>query len=338
MNVSIHTLRRIGPALAVLLGIVALLGLFASASLGASNTMDWKLKFRPAVAVTGDRVMLGDVAEPVGSIDPEIWRILASTPLWPFPGREGQITLPRQKILEDLDRLFPGAQANFSVPGQLVLRKGGGKPVAENTVDRLIVDYLTANLTGQDGEIEVKDIALPGQLFIDEELEKLTVESTGTLVPGRVNLRLTVSSPEGRVLRQHAVSAQVNLWRVVPVASRPINVKEGTIGPEKISWERRNLALVRGTPWNFQGDPTPVRARYSLNPGMPLTSETVELMPAIQKGDKVTCLWKGRAISLSMPVTALSDGAKGAQITVRNMQSGKELAAVVQDAQTVVVR
>lgn len=334
MRAPEQSIRRLGLLLAAAAGLVALL---ATGSLGA-DYMDWKLKFHSAAAVTADRVMLGDVAEPVGKIDPETWRILAATPLWPFPGREGQLTLPRQKILDDLDRLFPGARENFLVPGQLVLRKGGGQPLAENEVDRLIVDFLTANLTGQDGEIEVKELTLPGQLFIDKELERLAVEATGPLNAGRVNLRLTVSSLEGRTLRQYAVNAMVNVWKVVPVASRPLNVKDGTVGPEKIAWERRNLAFVRGTPWDFQADPTPVRVRYSLNQGTPLTSESVEPMPAVLKGDKITCLWRGRSISLSMPVTAMADGAKGAQITVRNMQSGKELAAVVQDAQTVVVR
>jgi len=334
MRVPANPARGLGYALAA---AVALLALMASSSLGA-DYMDWKLKFHSAAAVTGERVMLGDVAEPVGKIDPETWRILASTPLWPFPGREGQLTLPRQRILDDLDRLFPGARENFHVPGQLVLRKGGGKPVAENEVDRLIVDFLTANLTGQDGEIEVKELALPGQIFVDQELERLSVDSSGPMNPGRVSLRLTVASPEGRTLRQYAVSAFVNVWKVVPVASRPLNVKEGSIGRDKIAWERRNLAFVRGTPWDFQGDPTPVRARFSLNQGTPLTNESVEPTPAILKGDKITCLWRGKGVSLSMPVTAMVDGAKGSQITVRNMQSGKELAAVVQDAQTVVVR
>ncbi|WP_169725328.1 flagellar basal body P-ring formation chaperone FlgA [Fundidesulfovibrio putealis] len=334
MSQSALPIRRVGYILAAVCAMVAFLA--ASSSFGA-GVMDWKLKIAPAAAITGERVMLGEIAEPVGQIDAETWRILASTPLWSFPGREGQLTFTRKKILDDLDRLFPGAEQNFAVPEQVVLKKGGGKPVTVSEVDRMIVDYLTANMTGLDGELEVKEITLPGQLFIDKDLERLSVEGVGAMTPGRVNLRLTVTALDGRVLRQIAANAFVNVWKVIPVAGRPLNLKEGVLTPEKITYERRNLALVRGVPWEPK-DPTPVRVKSSLNQGTPLTSETVEPMPAILKGTQVYCLWRGPSIQLVMPVTAMTDGAKGSQITVRNVQSGRELAAVVQDAKTVVAR
>ena len=61
-------------------------------------------------------------------------------------------------------------------------------------------------------------------------------------------------------------------------------------------------------------------------------------MPDILKGAQVTCLWNGRNVHLAMPVTAITEGAKGGTITVRNVQSGRELAAMVQDSKTVVAR
>ena len=319
------------------LAACALLALFAAGSSFGAGTMDWKLKIAPAAAITGDRVLLGDIAEPIGQIDPETWRILAATPLWPFPGQEGQITLSSKKILDDLDKLFPNSEGNFHVPAQVVLKKGGGKPVAATEVDRMVVDYLTANMTGQDGELEVKEISLPNQLFIDNDLERLTVESVGNLVPGRVNLRLTVSNLDGKVLRQIAANAFVNMWKVIPVAARPLNLREGAISSDKVTFERRNLAYVRGVPWDSK-DPMPMRVKGSINQGTPLTTETVEPMPAILKGDQINCFWHGTNVQLVMPVTAMADGAKGGTITVRNVQSGKELAAVVQDSKTVLAK
>jgi flagella basal body P-ring formation protein FlgA len=326
--------RRVGYFLA---GFCALLAFLAASSSFGAGVMDWKVKIAPAAAVSGDRVTLGEIAQPVGQMDPETWRILAATPLWPFPGREGQITLSKKKVLDDLDRLFPNAENNFHVPDQVVLKKGGGKPVAVSDVERMIVDFLTTNMTGQDGEIEVKEISLPGQLFVDEELERVSVEGVGNMVPGRVNLRLTISNLDGKVLRQIAANAFVNIWKVIPVASRPLNMREGSLGADKVTFERRNLAYVKGTPWN-SSDPTPMRVKGSINQGTPLTSETLEPMPAILRGEQVTCLWNGKSIHLVMPVTAVTDGAKGGQITVRNVQSGRELAAVVQDSKTVLAK
>lgn len=335
MSANATFIRRSGLLLALAAASLALALAGAQRTFGAS--MEWRVKIAPAAAVSGERVMLGEIAEPIGQMDQETWRILASTPLWPFPGREGQLTLTRRKVLDDLDRLFPNAEANFAVPEQVVLRKGGGKPVAVSAVDRMIVDYLTTNLTGTDGEIEVKEINLPGQLFIDPDLERLSVEGVGEMAPGRVNLRLTVSTPEGRALRQIAANAFVNVWKVIPVAAKPLNRRSGAIGPDDVAWERRNLALTRGAVWDSK-DPVAMRVKASLNQGTPLTYELLEPMPVIQKGEQVNCLWRGKSIQLVMPVTAVTDGAKGATITVRNMQSGRELAAVVQDSKTVVAR
>lgn len=335
MNISPSlTLRRfvsfVSAASAAFLLVVAV-------SAQGRDPMAWKLRIAPAAAVSGERVLLGEIAEPVGEIAPETWRILATTPLWSFPGREGQMTLTRAKILDDLDTLFPNAASNFTVPEQVVLKKGGGKPVATNEVNKMIVDYLTANMTGVDGELEVKEIVLPTQLFLDPETEKLTVETVGTLAPGRVNLRLTIASPEGRTIRQISGNAFVNLWKVIPVAGRPLNMRDGALTTESVTFERRNLAFVRGLPWDPK-NPQPMRAKTSLNQGTPLTSETVEPMPAITKGEQITCLWRGSHIQLTMPVTAVTDGAKGGQITVRNVQGGKEIAAIVQDNKTVLAR
>jgi len=326
--------RRIGRMLAALL---AALTLFAACPGFGADPMPWKVRIAPASAITGDRVMLGDIAEPVGQIDPDTWRILASTPLWPFPGREGQLTLTRKRVLDDLDVLFPRSSGNFSVPEQVVLKKGGGLPVAGNDVNKMIVDFLTENMTGVDGELEVKEISLPGQLFIDPDNERLSVEAVGQLQPGRVNLRLTVSDPGGKPIRQIAGNAFVNLWKVIPVTARPLNMRDGIVTNEMVAYERRNLAYVKGLPWDAK-NPLAMRAKTSLNQGIPLTMDNLEPMPAILKGEQVTCLWNGKSIHLSMPVTAVTEGAKGCQITVRNVQSGRELAAVVQDSKTVVAK
>ncbi|WP_243312838.1 flagellar basal body P-ring formation chaperone FlgA [Fundidesulfovibrio agrisoli] len=326
--------RHRARALAVMAAVLALL---AAATVFGADPMAWKVRIAPAAAIGGERVMLGDIAEPVGQIDPDTWRILSSTPLWPFPGREGQLTLTRKRILEDLDVLFPRSAGNFIVPEQVVLKKGGGVPVAGNDVTKMIVDYLTENMTGVEGELEVKEISLPGQLFIDPDTEKLSVESVGQMTPGRVNLRLTVSDMQGKPIRQIAASAFVNLWKVIPVAARPLNMRDGVVAGEMVTYERRNLAYIKGLPWDAK-NPTPMRAKTSLNQGVPLTMDNLEPMPAILKGEQVTCLWNGRSIHLAMPVTAVTEGAKGCQITVRNVQSGRELAAWVQDSKTVVAR
>lgn len=330
MSQSTHPPRRFRAALSVVAAVALLLA--AGSSFGA-DPYPWKLQLASAASIAGDRVMLGEIAQPVGDIDPETWKILAATPLWPFPGREGQITLTRAKVQDDLDRIFAGSSRNFEVPDQMVLRKGGGTPLAANDLRKLVVDFLTEKL-GTVGEVEVAEVVLPQQMFMREDTERLSIDIVGPPNPGRMSLRLTVASLDGRVLRQAAVNAQVNVWRVVPVANRNMGPKDGPLTDERITFERRNLAGLRGAPMDPKSE-LPMRVKYSVGVGAPLTTENTEPLPAISKGEQVTMVWKGPHVSLAMPVVALTDGAKGGQISVRNVQGGKEIGAIVQDERTV---
>ncbi len=323
--------RRFGYIMSAIVAVAVFLA--ASSSFGA-DPYPWKLRLAPAASVSGDRVMLGEIAEPVGDIDPQTWRILAATPLWSFPGREGQITLTRGRVQDELDRIFSGSDRNFIIPDQIVLRKGGGMPLATNDLRKLIVDFLTEKMGGPGNEVEIKDVVMPQQLFLREDTERLGIEIIGTPAPGRMGLRLTITSLDGRVLKQISANALVNVWRMVPIANRDMGPKDGPITEERYIFDRRNIANIRGVPMDTHSA-LPLRVKYSVGSGAVLTSENTEPLPAISKGEHVTMVWKGRHISLSMPVVALTDGAKGGQISVRNVQGGKEIGAMVMDERTV---
>ena len=325
------SLRRNVLALTVALALTLLVSV--GASFGADPYL-WKLQLSPAASIAGDRVMLGEIAQPVGEIDPDTWKILAATPLWPFPGHEGQMTLTRAKVQDDLDRLFAGSSRNFIVPDQIVLRKGEGTPVIANDLRKRIVEFLTEKLAAPGSDIEVTEVVLPQQIFLREGSESLSIDLVGQPNPGRLGLRLTVSNQDGRVLKQFSANAQANVWRMVPVLNRIMSPKDGPLTEEKFNLERRNIAFMRGAPMDTQAV-LPKRVKYTLNAGAPLTSENTETLPAISKGEQITMIWKGQHISLSMPVVALTDGAKGGQISVRNVQGGKEIGAIVQDERTV---
>jgi len=314
--------------------VAAVVVFFAAGTSFAADPYPWKLQLAPAASIAGDRVMLGEIAKPVGDIDPDTWKILAATPLWPFPGREGQITLSRAKVQDDLDRIFSGSSRNFEVPDQIVLRKGGGAPLVTNDLRKRVVDFLTEKMNAPGSQVEVAEVSLPPQIFLREESERLGIDVVGAPNPGRVSLRLTVSSLDGRVLRQFAANAVVNVWCMVPVANRNMGPKDGPITEDRYSMERRNLAFVHGAPMDTHSV-LPLRVKFSVGAGAPLTSEDTEPLPAISKGEQVTMVWKGPHISLSMPVVALTDGIKGGQISVRNVQGGKEIGAIVQDERTV---
>lgn len=327
---------RTALAILFLAGFAALGAAFPDDAARCADPFVWKVRIAPAAAVKGEKVLLGEIGEPVGEIDPEVWKILAATPLWSMPGRESQVNMPRGKVLEDLDRFFPGSTRNFVVPDQVCLRRGDVRPVPMVEVHKMVVEFLTRKFEHLEADVEVQEITLGQAMFLNPETEKLSLESAGQISPGRVSLRLTVSSLEGRVLRQTTLNAVANVWKVIPVAARPMAPRDGELGEDRVVFERRNLAYVHGQPWDGKGQA--MRVRTVVNTGMPLTSENLEPMPLIVKGDQVTLVWSGRHIHLTMPVTAVTDGSRGGRITVRNVQSGKEIAAVVVDPKTVTAR
>jgi len=321
-----------------LLGAFILASALAAAQIVfGADPFTWRVRLLPAAAISGERVTLGEIAQPVGDMDEETWKILAETPLWHFPGREGQMTLARSKVIADLEKIFPKVEGNFIVPEQITLRKGGAKPVSGGDLRKLVVEFLTQKMANEPGDLEFKDIAMPQQVFVNEESERLSIEAGGPVAPGRVHMRLVVSDLEGKTLRQASATAFINFWRMIPVASRDLYVKEGSIKEGMFLFEKRNMAYVKGIPWDPKS-PGLMRVKTSLTPGTPLTSETLEPVPLVSKGDQVILVWKGPHIQLTMPVTALTEGGKDKLITVRNMQSGKEMTAMVVDAKTVVAR
>ena len=322
------------PGLArMLVGLVCLLALFSASGSLMADPYTWRLRMLPAAAVSGDQALLGEIAEPEGQIDPEAWKILSATPLWSIPPQDGQLILNRVKILEDLDRYFPSCARNFDVPEQVILHKGPARPVSQGDMFKLIVDFLTDKLGAKEGELDIKELTQAPQMFVDPDTETISLESLGEVDPGRISLRVNVANQEGRVLRQGTFAVFANLWRMIPVASKAITPHDGELSEDKVGYERRNLAFVHGAPWDARGQA--MRVKTPVMRGTPLTSENIEPMPDILKGDQITVVWSSQRIHLSMPATAITDGSKGGRITVRGTQGGKEIAAVVLDPKTV---
>ena len=61
-------------------------------------------------------------------------------------------------------------------------------------------------------------------------------------------------------------------------------------------------------------------------------------MPLILRGEQVRLLYQGRTVRLTLMAEAVSDGAAGGKITVKNPGSAREIVGIVRDKNTVVVR
>ena len=67
-------------------------------------------------------------------------------------------------------------------------------------------------------------------------------------------------------------------------------------------------------------------------------ADDMEPMPLIVRGDQVKLIYQGRAVRLTMLAEAMTDGAPGGKITVKNNKFAKEITGLVKDKTTVVVQ
>ena len=304
---------------------------------GAARAADlrWRIEVLPAAAVQGDTVRLGDVARPVGEPDAEAWQRLAGVELFPAPADAGKRgTISRDNLGALLARLL-GPQAGLCLlNGQLVVQRGG-RVVLEDELARRAVEYLTPRLKGLPGETSLRDWYLPAYVFLEDQGGTVDFELGSDLAAGRLTLRILERVPGGQNWKRFNATVFVDQWTTVPAASTPLNRGDALV-PDKISFARVNLAYLKGKPWD--GRTFGLRLTKAVGQGQPLLMQDLEEAPAVAKGARLELVFQGRSVQLSTPAVALADGKIGQSIPVQNVQSGRQVLAVVRDSQTVVVQ
>ena len=294
----------------------------------------WWLQIKGAACAQGPQVLLGDIALPQGEMPESAWKEMAQRPLWKAPERAGhQTAMSRERLVSLLRFHAQDLVDACALPAQLIVQRGGSVVEAPE-IARRIVDFLTSQGPALDGELEIKDLHAPDNIFLSAGRDKLTLQATSPVKPGRINMIFEVKSSEGKVQRRYAASAFANVWKAVPCPTKPMNRLE-QVNVTNVQFMRKNLAYNSNV-WDGTGGPW--RMVKSEGAGQPITMADIEPVPVIAKGDKVNLVFEGQNLRLHVKVEALSDAGVGQPIQVRNLQSNRKILATVQDASTVVVR
>lgn len=322
---------------AVTLGKLAalLVGGAVLAVAAGAQAADWGLSIKANACAKGDKVLLGEIAEPYGPVPAETWKRLARMELWPAPEREGRSEAISRRRLDELLREHLGKHAErCSLPSGLTIQRGGALLDKQTMYDR-VFEYLGPKLALLGGRAELSGFNAPDFVSLSEEYARLEIEVLGKLAAGRVSLRIKALAGDGRVVRQVAANVFVDHWVAVACASRPVNSGE-TITPDMVTFREKNLAYFRGDPWDGAGGPW--RARWPVGADQPFSLSAIEAVPLVGKGNKVNLVFQGRHVQLATLAEAMEDGGLGQVISVRNVKSGKLVQAVVMNKDTVEVR
>ncbi|WP_247648341.1 flagellar basal body P-ring formation chaperone FlgA [Pseudodesulfovibrio sp. zrk46] len=324
-----------GTVLCVLaLAMVLVLGTasFIGAASEAGN--NWRLMVKSAACVQGPYVLLGEIADPLPGVDDRTWQSLAKIKLWKASKKLGRPVTADQENLRKIFKYYMGGMANNLVlPNQLTVQTGGAVITAQELRAR-VVAFLTPRAKDLGGDVEFKNLKLPMHFFFKNATDQLVIELGDDIRAGRNIVRLKARSTDGRVRSTKAGSVFLNVWKAVPVASRPLNRFE-RVTNDKVTFKRVNLAY---NPELWDGTGGPWRMARTLGRGQAFTRSHVERIPPIEKGERVTLVYKNKRIQLSIKAEALAEAEIGQQVSVRNLQSQRTVLATVVADDTVVVK
>ena len=293
---------------------------------------DWRLKILSAAVTNSEMVLLGDIAIPLGQIKSDVWGQLRAQPLWPSPPEEGKpLQINNSRLAQALRQALGKEVAGRCIlPSSLVIQRGG-LVFHEEDLRSYVVKSLTPQLAAMPGEVELSDFRLPDYIFLAHSQQRVQLEP-GKLTPGRVPLRFAVQEVDGNVLRRISGTVNLTLWITAPAASRAMNKGEA-LAAESVTFMKVNASQLRDLPWDGRGGPW--QLNRALNTGEPILQGDLVSQLMVKRGDVVNLIYLRGNLRIATQAQALADGEPGATIAVRNLQTKKQVYAIVKDGTTV---
>lgn len=299
---------------------------------GMLSADDWRVRIREAAVTTTDMVTLGDIADPLGNVPPDTWRTLAATALWPAPTEAGKpFQVNKARLSQALREVLPDTADRCILPSSIAVQRGGFV-LREDDLRAFLARSLTPQLNALPGKAELNDFRLPPYIFLSHPQQRVELEA-GKIVPGRITFRYVVREMDGVVLKKVAGSAFLDLWVEVAAAARPIN-KGDALLPESVTFIRMNVALLREMPWDGRGGPWQVIR--PIGTGQAIFQGDLATQAMVRKGNIVVLVYEKGNVRIETQAEVLADAEPGETIAVRNIQTRKQIFAVVRDARTVV--
>jgi len=308
--------------LAVWLGLAGL-GLAGRAS--AETVALVSVTVPPEKAVSGDRLLLGDVAfievlDPAGS---DLSEALAQVDLGPAPAPGRASVLRRDEIKKTL--LASGLDirsATWNLPAELKVTAGENSAVSEEELKSALEKYLAASEPYQGGRFE---------------LVSLNISPPPPLPPGPVTFRFQpqvssnpvnvagyfIFSQNTRDVGRSRVTAQVDLSLPALVAARALP-RGRTLTADDLSLTFMPYNQAKGALSDLD-QALGSTLKTSLAAGAPLRERALGRSFLVRSGDTVILIARQGNLSASTTGEAKADGAMGDTITVINLSSKKNV-------------
>ncbi len=126
------------------------------------------------------------------------------------------------------------------------------------------------------------------------------------------------------VIREYQLIAEVQYFDDVVVANRAIERGE-TIAESAVVIERRDVTMLLGKYYARFDQVDAMQAKMRIGMGRPLSSNYLEAVPLVERGDMVRILAQVGGITATITGIARDSGSKGDHIVVQNAESREKL-------------
>ena len=293
------------------------------------------ITLRPEAEVLGADIRLGEVAE-IACAETELRRRLEGLVIGkaPLPGRSRPITADYVRLR--LRQLDIGADRMALGGAERIEVSMPGVAVSEEQVRQIVTGFLKTSGIWGDAEVKVAE---------------LTISADRTLPKGRATYRVlpprhmrslgtvplsVVFDVDGRFQKTIRATARVEALAPVVVAARPIG-RLKPISTDDLKMEKMNLVELPTGVMTDADDIIGKRARRNIDAGDILRPDLIEMPPLVKRGDMVVIVAESEGIKVTATGEVKSDGLRGEQVKVVNLDSNKRFSARVVDKKTVMV-
>lgn len=295
--------------------LILLLALFAAPALAGQPTV----VVRPSAAVTDPVVRLGDIATLRGfSADERATYAAIELGRAPAVGL-GQF-MPRAYLEARIREGGLPAAARLRIPRRVEIQRKA-RTIAGGELRQMVRAAIQRRLPHDPADVAAIDVPALADLKVPDGA-KLSVEfDAGEGFRGPVVAELVVRDG-GETQRTRRISARVDVWQTVFGVAEPLRRGHKLTAADLVELRVAHSTLPRDVVLQAAAVEGAL-LRRTVQPGEPIREAWLQVPPLVERGDRVRMTAGRGRVRLTARGEALADGARGAFVRVRNLDSKK---------------
>lgn len=201
---------------------------------------------------------------------------------------------------------------------------------------RMLSSVLQAERIKASGEVDLTLTRPWAPLDVpNQEIALRIIELPAAALSSQFVVRFELSAGTN-VLGVFQMAVQLKVWREIWVAGS--NLKRGdSLDHADITMRRHDVLTLREAVAEMPSTPHAYELAEFVPVGGPLLARAIKAKPVVRRGQSVDAIAQSGALTVTLRVEVLEEGAPGQLVRVRNPQSRRELRGKVQDENTVLV-